>query len=144
MWMQRAWRADAGEGAGGPGRAVRVLIVDNDDSTRAGLAYYLREVESGVDVVGEACDGETAIEQALALHPDLVVMDARMPGMSGFAAARTIRDELPDTQVVIFSLFDDEFARADAERAGALALVAKTDLAGLDAVVAGVRERLPD
>ncbi len=123
-------------------RPLRVLVVDDDASTRAGVGYYLREMEAPATVVGEAGDGPEAIERARALHPDLVIMDARMRGMSGFAATRVIREDLPETQVVILSLYDDEFARADAELAGALDFVAKTDLPALSEVIARVHAQL--
>ncbi len=115
-----------------------MLVVDDDAATRSSIAYYLREMGAPAEVVGEAGDGPEAIERARELRPDLVIMDARMQDMSCFAATRVIREDLPETEVVILSLYDDEFARASAEDVGALEFVPKTDLRILSEVVARV------
>ena len=64
---------------------VRVLLVDDDDLMRAGLTAVLSSDES-IDVVGEAPDGRAAVDRAIELRPDVVLMDVRMPGLDGIAA----------------------------------------------------------
>ncbi len=124
-----------------PARPIRLLLVDDSQSTLDGLRMYLQEVGAPVEVVGEATDGAQAIERARALRPDLVVMDARMRGMSGFTATRLIREELPGVAVVILTMYDGEMARADAELAGAAGFVTKDDLPALEDMIATVRSR---
>lgn len=123
-------------------RPLRTLIVDDEDSTRVGLAYYLESLDVPVEVVGEAPSGESAILRAPDLRPDLVIMDARLRGISGFAATRAIMQESPSTAVVVFSLYDDEFGRNDARASGAIAFVAKTDLGALARLVSELHSQL--
>ena len=78
---------------------LRVLIVDDHPVVRDGLKALLGDAE-GLEVVGEACDGETAVRRAVELRPDVVVMDLSMPGMSGVEAARRIREGCPGVRVV--------------------------------------------
>lgn len=107
-----------------PGRSVRLLIVDDQPIIRRGLALMLAS-EPGVDVVGQAADGLEAIEQALALKPDVVVMDLQMPRASGVVATREITAQLPDTKVVVLSTYDDDELVFEAIRAGAQAYLLK-------------------
>ena len=86
---------------------IRVLIADDQTLMREGLQTLL-ELSPGIRVVGQAGDGEEAVALARELRPDVVVMDVRMPVMDGVEATRHIRRELPDTQVIILSTFDDD------------------------------------
>ena len=106
------------------GRSLRLLIVDDQPIIRRGLALMLAS-EPGVDVVGQAADGLEAIEQALLLKPDVVVMDLQMPRASGVVATREITAQLPGTKVVVLSTYDDDELVFEAIRAGAQAYLLK-------------------
>lgn len=103
--------------------AWRVMVVDDQELVRAGFRMILER--GGVDVVGEAVDGVEAVEQALALAPDLVLMDIRMPELDGIEATRRIVAERPETRVVVLTTFDlDEYVY-EAVRAGASGFLLK-------------------
>lgn len=97
---------------------IRVLIVDDQDIVRRGLEIILNS-QPGIRVVGQAADGREAIEQAQALHPDVVLMDLKMPRLSGVQATRRITEALPATQVVILTTYDTDNLVFDGVRAGA-------------------------
>ncbi|MBV9355318.1 MAG: response regulator transcription factor [Chloroflexi bacterium] len=101
-----------------PRRHIRVLLVDDHELSREALRSVLR-AEHGFTVVGEAGDGDTAIQQARHLGPDLVLMDVRLPGTDGLAATRTVLAELPQTTVVMLSSYQDRTFVLEALRAGA-------------------------
>jgi DNA-binding NarL/FixJ family response regulator len=103
---------------------IRILIVDDHEIVRSGLRRLV-ERQSGWEVCGEAVNGKEAIEKALALKPDLVLMDISMPVMSGIEATRQIRQLSPVTKIVIVSLHDDEVITAQAKDAVADAYVVK-------------------
>ena len=86
---------------------VLVLVVDDQQLIRDGIASML-DVQVGVVVVGVAKDGEQAIEQAKAQKPDIILMDINMPVMDGIAATKILRQELPDSQVIMLTTFDDD------------------------------------
>ncbi|MCX5265740.1 response regulator transcription factor [Streptomyces sp. NBC_00199] len=95
-----------------------VLICDVQELMRAGLRTVV-DSQADLTVVGEAGDGETAVAQALALRPDLVLMEARLPRLDGISATAQLRTALPDTRVLVLTACDrDEYAYA-ALRAGA-------------------------
>ncbi len=96
---------------------MRVLLVDDHALFRAGLAGLLRAW--GIEVVGEAENGEEALTSARELHPDLVFMDIAMPVLNGLEATRAIKAELPDTKIVILTVSDDEQDLFEAIKAGA-------------------------
>ncbi|GAA3387527.1 response regulator transcription factor [Streptomyces roseoviridis] len=103
-----------------------VLVVDDQDLIRAGLVALLRAAP-GIDVVGEAADGESAVAEAARLRPDVVLMDIRMPGMDGTAATERIlaRAEDPAPRILVLTTFDlDEYVYA-ALRAGAAGFLLK-------------------
>ena len=105
---------------------IRVLIVDDQILIRAGLAALLRAAP-GITVVGEAADGDQAVTMAAAHHPDVILMDVRMPGVSGITAARRIlasgADPLP--RLLMLTTFDlDEYVY-EALRAGACGFLLK-------------------
>lgn len=95
-----------------PTRALRVLVADDDPVIREGLRGILHD--SGMSVVGEAEDGEQAIELATVLHPDVILMDLRMPFLDGIDAARTVNQLLPGTPIVMLSAYDDDSLQAAA------------------------------
>lgn len=101
-----------------------VLLVDDQALLRMGFRLVL-EGEPDLEVVGEAADGRTALEQVAALRPDVVLMDVRMPGMNGIEATERVAAEHPATRVLILTTFDlDEYAFA-ALRAGASGFLLK-------------------
>lgn len=106
------------------GRPLRLLIVDDQPLIRRALAMTLG-VEHDIEVVGQAVDGIDAIEQALALVPDVIVMDLQMPRASGVVATREITAKLPSVGVVVLTTFDHDDLVFEAIRAGARAYLLK-------------------
>jgi len=103
---------------------IRVLLVDDQHLVREGFARLLRDVED-IDVVGEAADGATAVELARATHPDVVLMDVRMPGMDGVEATAHVVRECPETRVLVLTTFDLDEAVHRALQAGASGFLLK-------------------
>lgn len=97
---------------------IHVLLADDHELVRAGLKSALKN-HPEFSVVGEARDGTEAVKVAKETKPDLVVMDVRMPGMSGIEACREIRDSVPGANVLILTSFADERAVMAAIIAGA-------------------------
>ena len=95
-----------------------VLIVDDHPMYRAGLRFVL-SASDGLEVIGEAASGREAIDQALELQPDVVVMDLSMPGMLGIEATREIVTASPHIGVLVLTMFDDDASVFGAMRAGA-------------------------
>jgi DNA-binding NarL/FixJ family response regulator len=81
----------------------RVLIADDHDGVRKGMRSLLEE-QPGLMIVGEARNGQEAVDQAQQLKPDLVILDLSMPKMDGLTAAREIRKFAPDTPILIFTM----------------------------------------
>lgn len=93
-----------------PTDRIRVLIADDQELVRYGLRLVL-EAEEDVHVVGEAADGASAVEAAIALTPDVILMDVRMPGIDGIRATQDLAARLPRTRVLVLTTYDlDEFA----------------------------------
>jgi DNA-binding NarL/FixJ family response regulator len=99
-------------------RPIRIVIADDHPLFRAGLRALLESI-SDTEVVGEAATGEEAVDVALALVPDVVVMDINMPGLNGIDATRRIVDESEDVKVLVMTMHDDDEAVFAAIRAGA-------------------------
>jgi len=104
---------------------IRIILADDHVMTRQGTAELLRR-EPDLDVVGEAGDGQEAIELARRLTPDIVVMDVRMPVLSGFEATQRIRESLPGVQVLALSAHDDDEYVFSLLQAGASGYLLKT------------------
>jgi len=98
--------------------AIRVLLVDDQEIIRRGLATILR-YEPGIEVVGQAGNGQEALDLSLKLHPDVVMMDIKMPKLGGIPATRKIVDELPDTHVIILTTYDTDDLVFEGIKAGA-------------------------
>jgi DNA-binding NarL/FixJ family response regulator len=96
---------------------MRVLVADDHSLFRDGIVSLLEA--AGFDVVGQAGDGRAAVEMALRLRPDLVLMDITMPQMTGLEALRLIKAELQETQVVMLTVSDDNADLFEAVKAGA-------------------------
>ena len=105
---------------------LRILIADDHDLIRRGIRELLA-IRSEWEIVGEARNGQEAVEKAEALKPDVVVLDFSMPLMNGPQAAAKILEQRPETGVIILTMHDSEDAIHEVLRAGALGLVWKTD-----------------
>lgn len=101
-----------------PQTKVRVLVVDDQRLIREGIASLL-SIQQGVEVVGTAEDGQEAIDLALALSPDVILMDVRMPRMDGVTATAALTRQLPACQVLMLTTFDDQDYIVKALQAGA-------------------------
>jgi len=117
--------------------AIRVLIVDDHPVVRAGLANVLG-AESDIDIVGEARDGVEAIDKALELQPDVILMDILMPGCSGVEAMIAIREKLPSTRVVMLTFSEREEDVFKAVRFGARGYLLKSS--SIDDILAAIRQ----
>lgn len=103
---------------------ISILIVDDQRAVRRGLLNLLN-LQADLIVVGEAVDGEEAVQLAITLKPDVVLMDLEMPILDGLMATAQISLEIPQTAVIMLSIHDDKVARLKAEMAGAVAFVRK-------------------
>jgi len=103
---------------------IRVLLVDDEAMVRTGLRLVL-ESEPDIKVVGEASDGGDAVRAATQLHPDVVLIDIRMPRMDGLTATRQILANTPETRVIVVTTFNDDACVHEALRLGASGFVLK-------------------
>jgi NarL family two-component system response regulator LiaR len=110
---------------GGHTVAIRVLITDDHQVVRRGLRGFL-ELDSELEVVGEAENGEEAVEMARRLEPDVVLMDLLMPVMDGIEATREIRRQMPEVEVVALTSVLEDSSVTGAIRAGAIGYLLKT------------------
>ncbi|TML88773.1 MAG: response regulator transcription factor [Actinobacteria bacterium] len=114
---------------------IRLLLADDHRMLREGLRRTLEE--EGLEVVGEAADGEEALRLAAKLRPDVVLMDVTMPVLDGVEATRQLHDHLPEIPVVILTMHSDREVLARAIRAGAAGYLVKD--CSTDEVVRTVR-----
>jgi DNA-binding NarL/FixJ family response regulator len=103
---------------------IRILLCEDQTLVRHGLRTIL-ELEPGMAVVGEAADGEQAVQRALELRPDIVLMDIQMPRRSGVEATALITAACPQTRVIVLTTFDYEEYVFDAVKAGAMGYLLK-------------------
>lgn len=103
---------------------IRTLVVDDQELVRGGLVAML-EGRDDIQVVGEASDGQEALEQARLRHPDLVLMDIRMPRMDGIEATRRLQAEAEPPHVLVLTTFDADEYVYEAMRAGAAGFLLK-------------------
>ena len=104
---------------------IRVLVVDDTDHVR-GMLVDMLDLD-GFEVVGQASSGEEAIELAAKMDPEVVIMDYKMPGMDGLAAARTIRDNTPSQSIIIYTAYLDPQLEAEARAIGVAMTVGKVE-----------------
>lgn len=104
--------------------ATRVLIVDDHAVVREGIRHVLT-TDEGFEVVGEAATGEAAVELCARVHPDVIVLDLTMPGMSGLDAAPRLRALAPDAKLLVLSMHDHQEYVAQSMRAGAAGYLRK-------------------
>jgi len=97
---------------------IRVLLADDHPVVRRGLAALLGTLED-FEVVGEAEDGEAAVRETQLTKPDVVLMDVRMPGLDGVEATRRIRKAVPETAVLVLTMYEDDATVFTAMQAGA-------------------------
>ena len=104
---------------------VRVLVVDDTEHVRSMLVDML-ELD-GFDVVGEAASGTEAVTAATDKDPDVIVMDYKMPGMDGLAAARAIRSTRPRQGIILYTAYLDQKLEKEAREAGVALCVGKVE-----------------
>jgi DNA-binding NarL/FixJ family response regulator len=104
--------------------AIRILLADDHPLFREGVAHSLTE-DPGLEVVAQASSGEQAVELALALRPDVVLLDISMPGIGGIAAAARIAEILPETRIVMLTVAENADSLMAALKAGAHGYVLK-------------------
>jgi DNA-binding NarL/FixJ family response regulator len=115
---------------------IRVLVADDQATVRDGLVTLLGLAE-GIEVVGDAADGEEAVQLTLERRPDVVLMDLRMPRLDGAGATARIMAEVPGTAVLVLTTYADDDSLAGALRAGARGYLTKD--AGRAELAAAVR-----
>ena len=116
---------------------TRIVLADDHAVMRHGLAVMLQE-DPNIDIIGEASDGETAVDLVRKLKPDVVLMDISMPGMNGIQATRIIHSEFPEISVIGLSMFQEGEQAAAMLDAGAVNYLAKTGPP--DGVLAAIRD----
>ncbi len=104
--------------------SIRVLVVDDHAVVREGLRAFL-ELQEGIVVVAEAADGREAVETAVRLRPDVVLMDLVMPRLDGVTAMRELRESLPEARVIVLTSFLDDDKLLPALRSGAAGYLLK-------------------
>ncbi|MBI4333898.1 MAG: response regulator transcription factor [Chloroflexi bacterium] len=119
----------------------RVMVVDDHPVVRDGIRAMLAG-QPGIEVVGSAGSGEEAIEKAGELKPDVILMDIRIPGMSGIEATRRIKEQFPQVAVIVLTMYDSETYVVEALRAGAAGYLVKDSsrellCSAIEAVVSG-------
>lgn len=115
--------------------SIKVMLVDDHEVVRLGLRAAL-DLEDDIEIVGDFGDGPAALRDAPHSHPDVVLMDVRMPGMSGIEVCRALRDLVPETRVLMLTSFADEQAVFASITAGAAGYLLKNAARGalVDAV----------
>lgn len=86
---------------------IRILLVDDQNIVREGLSSLLQTYDD-LEIIGEAANGQEAIEKALDLQPDVVLMDIRMPIMDGVAAIAILQQRMPELKILVLTTFDDD------------------------------------
>jgi DNA-binding NarL/FixJ family response regulator len=118
------------------GERTRVMVVDDHYVVRAGIATMLLAADD-IELVGEAADGEEALEKCAEVEPDVVLMDLRLPKMDGIAATRALREHDPSIQVLALTSFSDEQLVRDAVQAGVTGFLLKD--VGMDELIRAIR-----
>lgn len=121
--------------------AIRVLIADDHGSFRRALRTAL-EHSRAYQICGEAQDGIEAVRLAKQYEPDVVILDLLMPGLNGFHSAKQISNALPDTPIVLLTLYDSRQVQLEAEACGIAAVVSKTQPGRLLSILNELLQRL--
>jgi DNA-binding NarL/FixJ family response regulator len=125
-----------------PRQALKVLVVDDTALIRQAVRDLLTPLPT-VKVAGEAGDGESGVKMTLALRPDIVIMDVQMPKVNGIDATRRIREALPQTSVIGFSVQTDQATHQAMAEAGAAIILAKEQAAQLPQVIESLIAKAP-
>lgn len=104
--------------------SVRVLLADDQALFREGLDTLL-SVHKDIEVIGQASNGQEAVDLALKLRPDVILMDMQMPILNGIAATRRLKQSLPECRIIVLTTFNDNETIFDALRAGAVGYLLK-------------------
>jgi two-component system, NarL family, response regulator LiaR len=120
-------------------RLIKILLVDDHEMVRIGVSAYLK-IQPDMEVVGEAVNGIEAVEKALVLRPDIILMDMVMPGMNGAEATKAIIDQWPEAKIMIVTSFLDDDKVYPALEAGAISYILKTSNA--KRIAEAIRETL--
>jgi DNA-binding NarL/FixJ family response regulator len=115
---------------------LRVVIADDHPVVRGGLRALLSTIE-GLEVVGEAADGEAAVREVQLLRPDVLLCDIRMPRLDGVETTRRVRESVPTTAVLVLTMYDDDATVLTAMQAGARGYLLKG--AEQDEIVGAIR-----
>lgn len=118
-------------------KSIRILIADDHPIVRRGLSSLL-EIKSGMELVGEAVDGVEAVEMAVSLKPDVILMDMVMPRKSGLEAIYDIKQENPDARILVITSFAEDDKVFPAIKAGALGYLLKDS--GPEALLQAIRD----
>lgn len=103
---------------------IRIMLVDDHEVVRQGVANLIRR-EPGLEIVGEASEGKSAVDMVREVQPDVVLMDINMPAMNGIQATQLIHNEFPDIRIIGFSIYDEEQQKEAMLEAGATAYFCK-------------------
>ncbi len=117
MFIAAAWQLQCG-------MKTRILIVDDHKVFRDGLRMTINH-EADMEVVGEAENGQMAIESAIELQPDVILMDVKMPVMDGIEATRRIHVKMPGIKILALSMYSDNNFISGMMRAGAVGFITK-------------------
>ena len=116
---------------------MSVLIADDSEAVRNAMRDYF-ETLTDWSIGGEAKDGTEAVQKALALKPELIILDCSMPNMNGLEAASVIRKLLPKVHIIVFTMFDDAVGARLSAAAGVDLIIPKTE--GLTVLVKAVQQ----
>lgn len=109
---------------------MRILIVDDHDAVREGVRAILTS-RKDIEICGEAANGQQAIEKALELLPDLIILDINMPILGGISAAKEIKARQPQVLILLFSMHDSNQLVSEAKLLGVQGYVKKSQAAGM-------------
>lgn len=123
--IEKESAGDTGAAPAPPGKMKsRILLADDHEMLRRGL-HSMLEKEPDLSICGEAKDGIEAVEKAIALKPDLVILDINMPGLNGLTAVRQILHSCPETRILVFTVHDSEQTLQESLSAGAHGFLSK-------------------
>jgi len=123
--------------------AARIFIADDSEQVRSAMTFLIRGL--GWEVCGVASDGEAAVEKAIELKPDLLILDIAMPKRDGWSAGREIRASLPDTPIVLYTLMPSSYIEAQAKQLGFHGVVEKSNPTALiDAIRSALSDHIKD